>query len=105
MQPAHPDRIRRGPLAFVKKLARVLAAALQDFVTDRCPQQAAGIAYRALFSIVPLAIVLVAIFGLVLQDDSFRQAVVDKIVDVLPVSVVGRQDVEDAITTIATPAS
>ncbi len=89
----------------MKKFARVAAEALQDFVTDRCPQQAAGIAYRALFSVVPLAIVLVAIFGLVLQDDSFRQTVVDKIVDVLPVSVAGHQDVEDAITAIATPAS
>ena len=53
----------------------------------------------------PLAIVLVAIFGLVLQDDSFRQTVVDTVVDVLPVSVAGRQDVEDAITAIATPMS
>jgi uncharacterized BrkB/YihY/UPF0761 family membrane protein len=41
----------------------------------------------------------------VLQDDSVREAVVDTIVDALPVTVAGRQDVEDAITAIATPAS
>ena len=67
--------------------------------------RAAGIAYRVLFSIAPLAIVLVSIFGLVLQDDSVRHDVVDAIVDALPVSVAGRKDVEDAITEIATPAS
>jgi uncharacterized BrkB/YihY/UPF0761 family membrane protein len=53
-------------------------------LADQCPQQAAGIAYRVLFSIAPLAIVLVSIFGLVLQDDGVRQDVVDSIVDALP---------------------
>jgi membrane protein len=83
----------------------VLPDACQRYFSDRCPQQAAGISYRVLFSIVPLAIVLVAIFGLVLQDESLRSDVVDRIVDWLPVSVKGRKDVEDALTTIATPAS
>jgi membrane protein len=91
--------------AFTKKLVRVIAHAVDRFFSDRCPQQAAAIAYRVLFSIAPLAIVLVSIFGLVLQNDSVRQAVVDEIVDVLPVSVAGRKDVENAITAIATPAS
>jgi membrane protein len=88
-----------------KKVARVIADAVQRFFADQCPQQAAGIAYRVLFSIAPLAIVLVSIFGLVLQDDSVRQDVVDAVVDALPVSAAGRKDVEDAITAIATPAS
>jgi len=89
----------------VKKLVRVIPDALQRFFADQCPQQAAAIAYRVLFSIAPLAIVLVSIFGLVLQDDSVREDVVETIVDALPVTVAGRQDVEDAITGIATPAS
>jgi membrane protein len=88
-----------------KKVARVIADAVQRFFADQCPQQAAGIAYRVLFSIAPLAIVLVSIFGLVLQDDSVRQDVVDAVVDALPVSAAGRKDVENAITAIATPAS
>jgi uncharacterized BrkB/YihY/UPF0761 family membrane protein len=78
---------------------------LQRFFADQCPQQAAAIAYRVLFSTAPLAIILVSIFGLLLQDDSLREDVVDAIVDALPVTVAGRQDVEDAITAIATPAS
>src|SRR5438477_7115986 len=88
-----------------KKLLRVLPNAVQRFFADQCPQQAAGIAYRVLFSIAPLAIVLVSIFGLVLQDDSIRHDVVNSIVDALPVSAAGRKDVENAITAIATPAS
>jgi membrane protein len=89
----------------IAKLTRVIPDALQRFFADQCPQLAAGIAYRVLFSIAPLAIVLVSIFGLVLQDESLRQDVVDAIVDALPVSAAGRKDVEDAITAIATPAS
>jgi uncharacterized BrkB/YihY/UPF0761 family membrane protein len=68
------------------KVARVVPDAVQRFFADQCPQQAAGIAYRVLFSIAPLAIVLVSIFGLVLQDDSVRHDVVNAIVDALPVS-------------------
>jgi membrane protein len=89
----------------VKKLGGVASAALRDYFAHRCPQQAAGIAYRALFSMAPLAIVLVAVFGLILQDDSLRATVVDMVVDALPVSAARHQDVEDAITAIATPAS
>src|SRR5947208_12546102 len=87
------------------KLVRVFPDAVERFFADRCPQQAAAIAYRVLFSIAPLAIVLVSIFGLVLQNDSFRQDVVDAIVDALPVSAAGKKDVENAISAIATPAS
>ena len=90
---------------FLKKLARVISEAVEQFFTDQCPQLAAGIAYRVLFSIAPLAIVLVSIFGLVLQDDSIRHDVVNAIIDVLPVTAAGKRRVEDAITGIATPAS
>jgi membrane protein len=95
----------RWPVAIAKKLGRVVPEAVERFFLDECPQQAAAIAYRVLFSIAPLAIVLVSIFGLVLQDDSVRKDLVDAIVDALPVSASGRHDVERAVTQIATPAS
>jgi membrane protein len=95
----------RRVAGIARKLARVVPEALQRFVADQCPQQAAAIAYRVLFSIAPLAIVLVSIFGLVLQNDGVREEVVNRVVDALPVSVAGRNDVENAITEIATPAS
>ena len=51
-----------------------------------------------LFSIAPLAIVLVSVFGLVLQDDSVREDVVDAIVDHFSVTVAGGGTIEDAFT-------
>jgi membrane protein len=89
----------------IRKLARILPEAFQRYFADRCPQHAAAISYRVLFSIAPLAIVLVSVFGLLLQNDQIRHDVVTTIVDALPVSVAGRKDVEDAVTAIATPAS
>jgi membrane protein len=102
---AAPSHALRLPVATAKKLARVVPDAVERFFANQSPQQAAGIAYRVLFSIAPLAIVLVSIFGLVLQDDSVRQDVVNTIVDWLPVSAAGRHDVERAVTGISTPAS
>jgi uncharacterized BrkB/YihY/UPF0761 family membrane protein len=95
----------RWPEAIASKLARVVSAAVERYFADRCPLHAAGIAYRVLFSVVPLVIVLVSIFGLVLENDELRHDVVNAIVDELPVSASGRKGVEDAITAIATPAS
>jgi uncharacterized BrkB/YihY/UPF0761 family membrane protein len=59
-------RALRWPVAIGQKLARVFPRAVRQFFADRCPQQAAEIAYRVPFSIAPLAIVLVSIFGLVI---------------------------------------
>jgi membrane protein len=91
--------------AAARKLLRVVPESVQGFYADHCPLQAAGIAYRVLFSIVPLAIVLVSIFGLILQDDQVRKDVFNAIVDFLPVTAAGRKDVEKALNSIATPAS
>src|SRR5215218_8835973 len=88
-----------------KKLVSAGGSAVRQFFADGCPQQAAAIAYRVLFSAAPLAIVLVSVFGLVLRDDSVRRDVVRAIVDALPVSAAGRKDVDDAIGAIAASAS
>jgi membrane protein len=58
-----------------------------------------------LVSIAPLAIVLVAVLGLVLRDEAIRDDLVDLIVDALPFDEQGSQQVEDAIVAIASPAS
>jgi membrane protein len=79
--------------------------ALRRFFADKCPRDSAAIAYRVLFSAGPLAIVIVSIFGLVLQDDDIRREVVETVVHALPVSASGRRDVEQALAAIATPAS
>jgi len=89
----------------LRRLVGVIPAAIEGFFRHHSAQFAAGIAYRILFSLAPLAIVLVSVFGLVLQDSELRNDVIDRIVDLLPFSESGAQNVEDAIVAIATPAS
>jgi len=52
------------------RIARELNTAIRAFFYDRCTQHAAGIAYRVLFALAPLAIVLVWITGIVLREPS-----------------------------------
>src|SRR5262245_12979692 len=83
------ERLARRPLehvgGVVRGVARALPKAIEDMFTDRCTQYAAAIAYRVLFSLFPLTIALVSIFGLVLQDDALRQKVINELIDLLPV--------------------
>jgi membrane protein len=103
------ERLARGPLehlsGVVRGVARALPKAVEDMFTDRCSQYAAAIAYRVLFSLFPLTIALVAVFGLVLQDDELRADVIDEIVDILPVSESGQTNVSQSIEGIASPLS
>ena len=78
----------------------------QEFLDDHCTQLAAGIAYYVLFSIFPLAILLVSISGLLLTDDRLRADVVDEIFRSLPLSEgQGRDDLQSAVDGIATGLS
>jgi membrane protein len=98
-------RLVRAPVEVGLGIAQALPRAVEDLFRDRLPQYAASIAFHVLFSLFPLTIVLVSIFGLVLQDDDLRQRVIDELVDVLPVSESGQQNVASSIEGIATPLS
>jgi membrane protein len=98
-------RLLRGPLDVISGIARALPQAVEDLFRDRLPQYAASISFHVLFSLFPLTIVLVSIFGLVLTDDGLRQDVIDELVDVLPVSESGQQNIASSIEGIATPLS
>ena len=100
-----PVRLVRWPLKLLRTLTRVIPQAVDGYFADRCGQHAAGIAYRVLFSLVPLSIVLVAIFGIVLRNDGLRQDVINEIVDALPLSDRGSADVTRAIERLASPAT
>ena len=93
------------PLDIARTTVRAVPQAVDGYLADRCNQYAAGIAYRVLFSLAPLAIVLVAIVGVVLQDDSLRTRVIHDIVDALPLSDQGGDDVTQAIEKIAKPVN
>lgn len=98
------EGVRTACARAARRLLNVLATAGDRYFADGCPQQAAGIAYRVLFSIVPLAIVLVAAFGLLLGNRDVHDAIVDTIVRALPPSVASREDVANAISDIASPS-
>src|SRR5437763_6188950 len=88
----------------LRRVTALLSTAVDRYFADGCPQHAAGIAYRVLFSIVPLAIVVVAVFGLLLGNREVHDALVDTVVRALPPSVASRQDVANAISDIASPS-
>jgi len=85
-----------------RRLAGTLTAAGSRYAGCDASDSAAGIAYRVLFSLAPLAVVLVSVFGLLLQDQDLENDVISKVVSVVPVK---SQDVTKAIENIATPAS
>src|SRR5690242_11990481 len=100
-----PARLARWPIKIFRTLYRVIPEAVDGYFADRCGQHAAGIAYRVLFSLVPLSIVLVAIFGIVLRNDELRANVISEIVDALPLSDSGGAKVTRQIEEWASPAT
>ena len=98
-------RVVRWPLDLARTLFRVIPQAIDGYFADRCGQHAAGIAYRVLFSLVPLSIILVSIFGIILRDDSLRNDVVSEIVNRFPLTESGGADVTRQIEKLASLAS
>jgi membrane protein len=92
----------RTDVAHVVQLAQ---RSVSEYFADRSPQVAAAISYYALFSIFPLALVTIAVFGLVLGDGTARNDVVDFIVRQLPVTETqGRRDIEEALRSVSADA-
>ena len=98
-------RFLRVPLDLAHGFVRALPRAVEDMFRDRCPQYAAAISFRVLFSLFPLTILLVSIFGLVLQDDELRNSVIEELLGVLPVSAEGEDEIRQSIESIASPFS
>ena len=85
-----------------RRLAESLTGAGSRYLSSGASDSAAGIAYRVLFSLAPLTVALVSVFGLLLQNQELKNDVINKIVSALPVK---GEDVTKAIENIATPAS
>jgi membrane protein len=63
---------------------------------------AAAISYYALFSLFPLLIFMVSIFGIFLQSSSLQKDLIDKVLEFIPLSSdQGRNEVSQAIDAIA----
>jgi membrane protein len=82
-----PPRSRRARDAARRGLRRAGALAergAREFFADGCPQRAAAISYYAMLSLFPLAILTVAAFGLVVDDEVARARVIGFLLDQLP---------------------
>lgn len=79
---------RPGWLAVV----RILQRAAVNFHEDRGSHMAAAIAYYGLFSLFPLVTLVVSLFGIVMRDEARRAAVVQALVNTLPVEAGGISD-------------
>lgn len=78
---------------------------VREFLDDRCIQSAAAISYWALFSLFPLAILAVAVLGLVLRDDTLRDELLEFILDNIPVSEEGSTDLESLLRSVTSNRS
>jgi membrane protein len=83
-------------------LARESAVA---YTRNLCPQLASAIAYRVLFSLFPLGIFLVSIFGLLIENAERRDELVTWVVERLHLSEAGSASLDEAIAGLATPSS
>jgi membrane protein len=79
--------------------------AAEAYSRNLCPQLASAIAYRVLFSLFPLAIFLVSIFGLLIENDERREEVVTFLVDNLRLSTAGSVRLDEAVAGLTSPTS
>jgi membrane protein len=85
----------------VRRLGQLVEHGVGGFFRDGCTQRAASIAFFALFSIFPIAILCVAVLGLVADDVAARREVVEFLLDRLPLTAdEGRRQLENAMFTV-----
>lgn len=89
----------------LRRVGRSLWAAGREFMADGCPKLAAAISYYALFALFPLVILLVGIAGLVLDDRSAREPVIDEVLARVPLREDrGRAELEELLVTVTDSA-
>ena len=69
----------------MKTLWLLIRKTAQEYGDDNCSHMAAAISYYVIFSIVPLTIFLVSVFGLVVRDEELQQDLSSEIVEFLEV--------------------
>ncbi len=86
----------------VKTLILLAKRTFQEFNADNCTNMAAAISYYVLFSVIPLTVFLVSVFGFVMRDAQLRDQVVDRLLETLPLQAESQQDnlVRDTIESV-----
>jgi membrane protein len=84
----------------MRRVGQLIEHGVGGFFAHGCTQRAAAISFYALFSIFPLAILCVAVLGLVANDQEARNQVVGFFLDRLPITEdKGRRFLEKAMKT------
>src|SRR3954454_343846 len=88
---------RRTGLA-IRRVAQLAEHGVRQFFTHGDTQRAAAISFYALFSVFPLAILCVAVLGIVANDTQVRVQVVDFLLNNLPLTEdQGRRQLENPV--------
>jgi membrane protein len=86
-------------------LRSLLRRTWHAFQQDHCTLLAAGIAYYALFSFIPLATLMLALLGFVVRDPASRQLALDRILLTLPLQAgEGQNLVLDSLRSVSAQA-
>ena len=99
-RPADGDRPQHVPLArrWLDRAELTTVRACEEFVDDRGHRDAAQIAFFALLSFIPLALLLVGAFGIPFDETEVRDRVIDSVFDHVPLSRAGdRAQLERAV--------
>src|SRR4051812_40298651 len=82
----------------MRRVGQLIEHGVGGFFAHGCTQRAAAISFYALFSLFPLAILCVAVLGLIKHDAAARRQVVDFLLDRLPLTGDnGRRQLERAM--------
>lgn len=90
---------RRG-----RRLRLLVVRSVREQLDDHCQQLAAAISYHLLFSVFPLTIAGVSIVGLITQSRTRRDQVVNGILDRIPLTDAGQQQLHRLVDTVSSNA-
>ncbi len=82
---AQPGQIVRLSVAQWRVPLVILGRAVTNFIEDSGNQMAAAVSYYALFSLFPLTLLAVSIFGIVIRDPGIQDVVLAAIIGFLPI--------------------
>jgi membrane protein len=80
---------------------RVLGRATSNFIEDRGTHLSAAISYYGLFSLFPLTLLAVSIFGIVLRSPAMQDRVLDEVLTQLPIDPGNQGSIQQALKNAA----
>jgi membrane protein len=108
-RPTRPTEKRRNsagswPKSLAARVIDLFKSTAKEWVRDRCPQLGAALAYYAVFSLAPLTIVLLGIFGLIYgSNEDAREKILEQLRYYLDPH--GVKVIQDIATSAAHPAA